>query len=725
MMPEVSHLCMGCMHPSETPVCPVCGWHKKMRQADSHCLPPATCLQERYVVGRVLGYGGFGVTYLGWDSTLNVRTAIKEYFPTGLAVRQSDRCTVSAAGRQLEQYQNGLERFLSEARDLARFDDHPGIVGVRDFFADNGTAYMVMQYLEGWTLKAFLALQPQKTIPFTAALRLLLPAFQALDSVHGKGMVHRDVSPDNLYLTKQGQVKLLDFGAVRETVRLREQGVSVVLKPGYAPLEQYQSRGPQGAWTDVYAAAATLYFLLTGSAPPDAVSRAAAETLQLPSQLGADVAPEAEDALLCALSLYPEDRFQSMTAFKAALLTAAGMTERQCMEQPLPDIKTLLPAAGRAVASDDQAGGETVSVYGAFHVHPTVGQAVSIAAGGSPATEGGPTIRWAQRLLRLRRFNRSKTGVLFLTLLVLGGLLLTLTHGSGVKTLSDGSVYQGQYAWNHPEGSGVLRKTDGSELIGVFSGGKLEGEGEWRDDARQLVYHGSFKNSLFEGQGLYTDKLNDSSYEGGFLAGLRSGTGVLKTRAFTYEGEFVQDRMQGKGSMTFPDGTIMRGVFQDGLREGAFVRVPTEVNMLFVSRYANDKRIDREQPLAPFTVNQLQFRNEDNNGNALSGFAVQFVQHEVRNIAVHIDAVNDLPRGFEGQLHVAYITPDGTVLRDDGSNADRATFAMPVQFAAANEERHLQQGWGDGRFGAYAKGVYKVQLWWDDVKAAEGTFEVR
>lgn len=727
MTPEVLHLCMGCMRPCDTPVCPACGWHSEMRPANDYCLPPETRLQGRYVVGRVLGYGGFGITYLGWDSTLNVKTAIKEYFPTGLAVRQPDRCTVSAASSQLERYQEGLERFLSEARDLARFDDHPGIVGVRDFFADNGTAYMVMQYLEGWTLKAFLALQPEKTMPFEAALRMLLPVLQALDSVHDKGLVHRDVSPDNLYLTKQGQVKLLDFGAARATSMVEEQSVSVVLKPGYAPLEQYQSHCRQGAWTDVYAAAATLYFLVTGEAPPDAVSRAAAETLQLPSQLGAVLLPEAEDTLLCALALYPEDRFQSVAEFKAALLDAVGMTEQQCLELPLPDVTVVLPplhgwTAGGAGSAN---AGETVSVYSPYSELSTVGQAPPAIAGRNPATGGITTIRWTQRFAGLQRFTRKKVGVLFGVLLMLCGLLLTFTHGNGVKTFPDGSVYQGEYAWNKPEGHGVLRQPDGSVLAGVFAGGKLQGEGEWRNEEKQLDYRGGFKDSLFDGLGHYADQLNGISYEGGFLAGLHSGNGVLKTRTFTYEGEFVQDRMQGKGSMMLADGTIMRGLFQDGLREGVFVRVPTDVNMLFASRYANDKRIDREQPIAPFTVSQLQFRNEDNAGNALSAFATRFAQNEVRSIAVHVDAVNDLPRGFAGTLYVAYITPQGTVLRDENSNIDRATFVMPVQFDAANETRHLQEGWGDGRINAYEKGVYKVQLWWDDVKAAEGTFEVR
>lgn len=728
MTPEVPHLCMGCMRPCDTPVCPVCGWHSEMRPANDYCLPPETRLQGRYVVGRVLGYGGFGVTYLGWDSTLNVKTAIKEYFPTGLAVRHPDRCTVFAAGAQRERYQNGLERFLSEARDLARFDDHPGIVGVRDFFADNGTAYMVMQYLEGWTLKAFLALQPAKTMSFAGALRVLLPILQALDSVHGKGLVHRDVSPDNLYLTRQGQVKLLDFGAARETAMAQEQSVSVVLKPGYAPLEQYQSHGRQGAWTDVYAAAATLHFLITGEAPPDAISRAAAETLQLPSQMGADLSPAAEDVLLCALSLYPEDRFQSVAEFKAALLDAVGMTEQQCLDLPLPDVAVVLPPLYGYGWTVDSAGsqnaGETVSVYSPYSGSPTVGQVLPATTGRNQATEGRPTVRWTQRLAGLRRFTRQQSVLLFLALLMLCGFLLLFAHGTGVKTLADGSVYQGEYAWNKPEGRGVLRQPDGSVLTGVFAGGKLQGEGDWRDGANHLAYQGGFKDSLFEGLGHYTDQLNGSSYEGGFLAGLRSGSGVLKTRAFTYEGEFVQDRMQGKGSMTFSDGTIMRGIFQDGLREGVFVREPTDVNMLFASRYANDKRIDREQPIAPFTVSQLQFRNEDDNGNVLSAFATRFAQSEVRSIAVHVDAVNDLSRGFEGSLYVAYITPQGAVLRDGDSNVERATFVMPVQFAAANEERHFQQGWGDGRFSAYEKGVYKVQLWWDDVKAAEGSFEV-
>ncbi|HRZ08172.1 MAG TPA: serine/threonine-protein kinase [Candidatus Competibacteraceae bacterium] len=317
----ISGLCMGCM--SETggaAVCPQCGFDERTAPVSPLYLPPRTVLQGRYTVGRVLGEGGFGITYLGWDHTLAIRVAIKEFLPRELAARGTDGRAISAyRGDLAGAFQYGLEKFLEEARVLARFAEHQGIVAVRDFFPAHGTGYLVMSYLEGLTLKDYLARQGGR-IAFKPALAILMPVMDALRSVHEVGLLHRDISPDNIFITRDRQVKLIDFGAARAALGAHSRSLSVILKPGYAPPEQYGSQGRQGPWTDVYAVGATLYQMLTGEMPPEAPDRLYQDTLKPPTAYGADLPQTAELALFKALAVRMEQRFQSVADLQAALV---------------------------------------------------------------------------------------------------------------------------------------------------------------------------------------------------------------------------------------------------------------------------------------------------------------------------------------------------------------------------------------------------------------------
>jgi serine/threonine protein kinase len=288
----------------------------KATQVPFH-LPSGTILAEKYRLDSALGQGGFGITYLAWDLNLSRKVAVKEYFPNNLCTRGNDGRTVQPLYlRTQEAFGRGLEEFVKEGRALARFRDHPGIVSVYDFFQENETAYLVMAHLEGQTLKQYLE-EHEGKIRFLEALNILTPIMDALREVHAMGMLHRDISPDNIYLTKTGP-KLLDFGAARYAMDAGSQNLTAVLKPGYAPEEQYRQSG-QGPWTDVYALGATFYQAITGTKPPDALDRLARDALIPPWHLQVYIPPNSETALLKALKVCAKDRFQTVAEFQSAI----------------------------------------------------------------------------------------------------------------------------------------------------------------------------------------------------------------------------------------------------------------------------------------------------------------------------------------------------------------------------------------------------------------------
>jgi serine/threonine protein kinase/tetratricopeptide (TPR) repeat protein len=300
-------------------------------------LPQGTELNSRYVIETLLGHGGFGITYSAYDKVLNVRVAVKEYLPRQLATRAEGRTQVSIySGEARKHFDYGLRKFLEEAQSVARFAHHPNVVSARDYFEANGTAYMVMEYIEGVTLKEYLEKKGGR-ISFEEAKGIMMPVMDALREVHQGGLLHRDISPDNIYITSSAQVKILDFGAARYFAGEQSKSLSVILKPGYAPEEQYRSSGKQGSWTDVYAVGATIYKALTGKTPPDALDRKEEDTLEPPSRLGVSIPPPAEQALLQALAVTASRRFQSMGEFQKALLGGEPMTMGFQTFQPTPE----------------------------------------------------------------------------------------------------------------------------------------------------------------------------------------------------------------------------------------------------------------------------------------------------------------------------------------------------------------------------------------------------
>ena len=270
-------------------------------------------LNGQFRVGRVLGVGGFGITYLAFDEVLEMVVAVKEYLPNNIAVRKTGSDSVqplSSSGEEKD-FEFGLKRFLQEARTLAKFEAHPNIVRVRTFFEENGTGYLVMNFYEGRTLAEYLASR-NGFLPEEEALLIMDQVVDGLSAVHGENILHRDIDPNNVYLADNGTVVLLDFGAARTAVGERTKSMSVVLKRGYAPHEQYHSHGDQGAWTDVYACSATLYRTVTGYKPPEAAARILEDDLAPPSELVPSLSDATNEAIVQGLEIRPDDRPQSM-----------------------------------------------------------------------------------------------------------------------------------------------------------------------------------------------------------------------------------------------------------------------------------------------------------------------------------------------------------------------------------------------------------------------------
>lgn len=325
--------CYGCMELlGEEEICPFCG-NDNRTPNEGYQLPAGTILKEHYLIGRVLGQGGFGITYLGFDLYLEIPVAIKEYFPNGVASRNSQESleVLGGAGELGERYRSSKERFLREVKLLARMSDVPEIVHVKNFFLDYHTAYIVMDYIRGMTLRDYVRAQ-EKHLLLPEVLKILDPVMCALETIHQAGMVHRDVSPDNIMLLENGTAKLLDFGAMRDVGftapgQLITQSTEALLKQGYAPVEQYQGKGSLGPWTDVYAMCATMYYCLTGKVPVDAPSRVLDEEIQWFEELGIPVPQGLEAILKEGMAIRSQERIPDMRTLRERLREIKSDTE--------------------------------------------------------------------------------------------------------------------------------------------------------------------------------------------------------------------------------------------------------------------------------------------------------------------------------------------------------------------------------------------------------------
>ncbi|MGN1168345.1 MAG: serine/threonine protein kinase [Lachnospiraceae bacterium] len=314
-----SELCMNCFSvKGQYEVCPFCGYVEGTPPEQPHYLTPGTILGNHFIVGTVIGFGGFGITYKCFDTTLGVIVAVKEFYPIGLVNRApGERRVGLLSGDKKEQYKERLQRFLMEAQSVAQFGKAKDIVNVYDFFEENGTAYIIMEYIDGVLLKDYL--DKQGPMEPEAALSVIMPIIDAVKKIHSKGIIHRDVSPDNIFIASEDTIKIFDFGAAQLNDSKEGMAAETIIKVGYSPIEQYRDKSKQGFFTDVYSVGAIFYQMLTGVKPLESTEREFHDNLKSPRELGVKINANADRAVMEALAVRPELRFQSIQQFKEAL----------------------------------------------------------------------------------------------------------------------------------------------------------------------------------------------------------------------------------------------------------------------------------------------------------------------------------------------------------------------------------------------------------------------
>lgn len=329
------NLCENCFSEISSEPCSVCGFCGQEQISDPTTLASGSVLQGRYAVGRVIGKGGFGITYLAYDIKHEEKIAIKEYYPYGIALRSPETTVVSVTSEETaDVFKKGAEKFYDEARLVAAFNGNPSIVSVYDFFYENDTVYYTMEYLEGTTLKDYV----DKNGVITAGQAVLVAEriSSALMTAHSSNILHRDISPDNIMICNDGKIKLLDFGAARQVVANASQSLSVILKQGFAPLEQYQKKGRQGPWTDIYSLGATLYYAMTKDIPDDPMSRFE-DDAEYSSNKYSIYAPLWE-MIRKATMLRIEDRYNNVFEFRAELSSLGIDPEPLVQYEPKPQM---------------------------------------------------------------------------------------------------------------------------------------------------------------------------------------------------------------------------------------------------------------------------------------------------------------------------------------------------------------------------------------------------
>ena len=285
----------------------------------SYALKKETLLDARYRIRGILGIGGFGITYEAINEKIGRKVAVKELFIRGCVTRNPifGENVVFENEKEKELFTEAKKRFLKEARTVKDFSAESGVVHVLDYFEENETAYLVMEYLDGISLEQYFREKGQ--MDAKTLFQLLWPLMKTLDKIHKRGIIHRDISPDNIMVLLGGKIKLMDFGAARDYTDFGEKSLSIVLKPGYAPEEQYRSRGIQGPWTDIYALSATIYKCITGITPEESMQRVIEDSLEKPSKYCKDIPKGMENAIMKGMAALQKNRYQNLKEFCEAL----------------------------------------------------------------------------------------------------------------------------------------------------------------------------------------------------------------------------------------------------------------------------------------------------------------------------------------------------------------------------------------------------------------------
>ena len=571
--------CLGCMAemPDEYKYCPHCGYAPGTPAESALHMKPGTILAERYLIGKVVGYGGFGVTYIAWDDVLQQRVAIKEYLPSEFATRAPGHSQVTIfTGDRAQQFADGMVKFVDEAKRLAKFQNEPGIVRIYDSFEANSTAYIVMEYLEGETLATYL--QREDKVSVEQSIQMLTPVIQSLEVIHREGIIHRDIAPDNIFLTKDKQVKLIDFGAARYATTSHSRSLTVLIKSGYSPEEQYRSRGEQGPQTDVYALAAVLYNMITGVTPPDALERRALlenkkkDTLAPPSKF-CKISKNQENAILNAMNIYAEARTPTAKDFLSDL-TSTSQVQRVAEKIRTLDLmrwplwaKVVIPTFGAAAIAAlvllltgvIEFGGNPLQVFtlgnDSVRVPSVINTSVGVAQdrlegeGLTSVISGRETSETVPANMVLRQGTDAGTVVdlgtsieLYVSasaeLIVEDGLMPDLTYYTEEEAAAvleqQGAVVSVEYEYSNDIANGLVIRTSigmdeplnaGDEVILYVSQGldpeaEANPDGENSETAREVTLNRS-SVSLYVG-----DTTTLSANGGGSYAGSSSDTGV-------------------------------------------------------------------------------------------------------------------------------------------------------------------------------------------------------
>lgn len=317
------NLCIGCMMPlGQEAECRFCGLKQEEYSPFSQCLLPGTELAKRYVIGKVLGEGSFGITYIGWDKLLDVRIAIKEYFPHDMV----DRDTICGTDNNVhlykkeerDNYDSYIKKFVDEAKCLARFNHVREIVSVLDFFYENNTAYIVMQYIDGVSVKEYV--QKNGKMSAKRVLEKMRPVLNALNRVHNMNIIHRDLSPDNIMIRKNGTLVIIDFGAAKAGNMNSGKMTTLILKKGFSPAEQYNVKSKFAEYMDVYSICASMYYMMTGQVPPDSIMRILEDDMpSLVSMEGLDIPVKQCRIIMKGMSVYAKNRWQNIGELYKAL----------------------------------------------------------------------------------------------------------------------------------------------------------------------------------------------------------------------------------------------------------------------------------------------------------------------------------------------------------------------------------------------------------------------
>lgn len=320
---DTYNLCIGCMMPlGQESECRLCGLKQEEYSPVPEYLPLGTELAQRYVIGKVLGQGNFGITYIGWDKALGVRIAIKEYFPRDMVRRDTicgnDNNVYLYKKEEKAEYDSCINKFVNEAKCLARFNHVREIVSVLDFLHENNTAYIVMQYIDGVSVKEYV--QKNGKMSAKRVLEMMRPTLTALGRVHDMNIIHRDISPDNIMIRKDGSLVLIDFGAAKVRNIDSNKMITLVLKKGFSPAEQYNVKSKFAEYTDIYSICASMYYMITGQIPPDATMRILEDDMpSLVSMEGLDIPVKQSKAIMKGMSVYADTRWQTMEELYDAL----------------------------------------------------------------------------------------------------------------------------------------------------------------------------------------------------------------------------------------------------------------------------------------------------------------------------------------------------------------------------------------------------------------------